>query len=100
MLEMKDILDAISKLDQKALRELDSHIHKLLQPAVVYKQKPSKCGQPHCKKCRVEGKGHGLYWYAYFTYGGKTRCVYVGKEKKEIDPIRELRKKQKLKKGR
>jgi len=80
-----------TKLDHKELRRLYNHIGSLLPPAVVYQQKPSKCG---CKRCKEGGEGHGLYWYGYFTYEGKTHCVYIGKEKREIDPLIELEKKQ------
>lgn len=59
----------------------------LFQPSIVYQQKPAKCG---CVKCK-EG-GHGLYWNGYFTNQRKTHCVYVGKEKREINPIEELEK--------
>jgi hypothetical protein len=95
----RNILNRIKRLDRRALRELRSHIDGLIGPAVVYQQKSSRCG---CEKCKSDGPGHGLYWYAYFTYGGKTRCVYIGKEFREIDPIRELKKKEKQqsKKGR
>ena len=84
------ILEDADKLSQIELRYLYNHIGSLLPPAVVYQQKPSKCG---CKKCRETGSGHGLYWYAYFTYKGKTHCVYVGKEKREINAFEELEKK-------
>jgi len=88
------ILDKIIKetyeLELSELRQLYNHLGSLLPPAVVYQQKPSKCG---CKRCKENGEGHGLYWYAYFTYKNKTHCVYVGKEKKEIDPIQELERK-------
>ena len=83
----KQLLKRINTLNTKELRKLKNYIEIKLPPAVVYQQKPSKCG---CKKCREGGKGHGLYWYAYFTYQNKTHCVYVGKEKREIDPLTEL----------
>ncbi len=88
MLDM--IISGIHKLDPNELRLLYNHIGSILGPAVVYQQKPAKCG---CKRCRGGGEGHGLYWYAYFTYEGKTRCIYVGKEKREIYPLEELEKK-------
>ncbi len=77
-----NIHNVVEKLDQKELRELNNHIKELLHPAVVYVQKPSKCG---CKNCREGGSGHGNYWYGYFSYKGKTHCVYVGKDKIDID---------------
>ncbi len=81
----------LNKLNPKELRELHNHIGLMLPPAVVYQQKPAKCG---CKKCKEGGPGHGLYWYGYFTYEGKTRCIYIGREFREIDPLVELDNKQ------
>lgn len=82
--------DRVNQLSTTELKELYNYIEKKIPPSVVYYQKPIRCG---CKKCKEGGKGHGNYWYAYFTYKGKTHCVYVGKEKREIDPLKELRKK-------
>lgn len=84
------IMSRISKLNPEELRELHNHIGSMLHPAVVYQQKPAKCG---CVKCKEGGPGHGLYWYAYFRYLGKTHCIYIGKEKREINPLVELEKK-------
>lgn len=78
------------KLGLDELRQLYNHIGLVLGPAVVYQQKPAKCG---CKRCKAGGEGHGLYWYAYFTFKGKTHCIYVGKEKREINPLKELERK-------
>ena len=88
MLDM--LINQVNALNPHELRALYNHIGSLLGPAVVYQQKPAKCG---CQKCKEGGPGHGLYWYAYFTYQGKTHCVYVGKEKREINPLEELKKK-------
>jgi len=90
------LLEDSMQLNQKELRQLYNHIGSLLPPAVVYQQKSSSCG---CKKCKEGGKGHGSYWYAYFTYQNKTHCIYVGKEKREIDPLKELEKKKNRKRG-
>lgn len=86
------IIQETDKLDSRQLRLLHNHISSLLPPSVVYQRKPSKCG---CKSCREGGDGHGKYWYAYFTYQNKTHCIYVGKEKREINPLEELAKKEK-----
>ena len=83
----KSLLKRVNSLNLKELRELHGYIQSKLPPSVVYQQKPAKCG---CKKCKEGGKGHGLYWYAYFTYQNKTHCIYVGKEKREIEPLKEL----------
>src|ERR1700731_4334828 len=45
---------------------------------ITYHQQVSFCGKPRCRKCR-EGIGHGPYWYAYHTVGGRTTRTYVGK---------------------
>ena len=79
-----NILNAINDLNQVQFRELNKHINTLLKPAITYTQKPVRCG---CKKCRNGGSGHGKYWYGYFSYKGKTHCVYIGKVKKEINPL-------------
>ena len=86
----KQLVDQINRLDYKGLRMLQSLIRDRIPPSVVYQQKPARCS---CKKCKEGGEGHGLYWYAYFTYRGKTRCVYIGKEKKEINPFEAIEKK-------
>ena len=38
-----------------------------------------RCGQKRCRKCSVEGPGHGPYWYAYFYEEGKMKSRYLGK---------------------
>ncbi len=45
---------------------------------VTYYQQYSFCGKPQCKKCR-EGRGHGPYWYAYRSEGGRTTRTYIGR---------------------
>ena len=87
----KTLISQIDNLEIEDLRKLQSLIRKRIPPSVVYQQKRARCG---CKSCKEGGEGHGLYWYAYFTYQGKTRCVYVGKEKREIDPLEKLESKQ------
>ena len=32
-----------------------------------------------------KGTNKAEYWYGYFNYKGKTQCVYVGKEKIDVD---------------
>lgn len=97
------LLDKITKLDKLSLYELDDYINSLIGKRVTYIQRPSKCGQPNCKKCRVEGKGHGMYWYAKFRHEGRQYMAYVGKEKKDIDIMEVVKnkriRKQKSKKG-
>ncbi len=49
-----------------------------LAEGVTYRQEYVRCGKARCKRCR-EGHGHGPYWYAYWSEGGRTRSRYVGK---------------------
>lgn len=86
------LIYSIKQLDLKDLRKLHKWIGERIPPTVVYQQKPAKCG---CKKCKEGGPGHGLYWYAYFTHMNKTHCIYIGKEKRDINALEELRKKNK-----
>jgi hypothetical protein len=43
----------------------------------TYRRVLIRCGRSNCK-C-AEGRGHGPYWYAYWTEAGRTRARYVGK---------------------
>ena len=44
----------------------------------TYRLVAIRCGKENCK-C-VGGKGHGPYWYAFWSESGRTRCQYVGKK--------------------
>lgn len=54
--------------------------------SVTYQSELVRCGKANCKGCR-SGGGHGPYWYAYWTEGGKTRTLYIGKKRR---PAREV----------
>jgi hypothetical protein len=41
--------------------------------SVTYQLEHVKCGKPKCSKW------HGPYWYAYWSAGGRTRSLYIGK---------------------
>jgi hypothetical protein len=41
--------------------------------SVTYQLERVQCGKPKCRKW------HGPYWYAYWTSGGRTRSLYIGK---------------------
>ncbi len=44
---------------------------------VTYQLERVRCG---CKTCHcAKGRGHGPYWYGYWSVNGKTRSKYVGK---------------------
>ena len=47
---------------------------KLGDSSVTYQLERVQCGK---RKCR---KWHGPYWYAYWTAGGRTRSLYIGKK--------------------
>src|SRR5205085_8115777 len=44
---------------------------------VTYRQQYTRCGKQRCRKCK-EGPGHGPYWYAYYSEGGRTISKYIG----------------------
>lgn len=41
--------------------------------SVTYQLEHVQCGK---RKCR---RWHGPYWYAYWSAGGRTRSLYIGK---------------------
>lgn len=41
--------------------------------AVTYERKAVLCGKKGCNKL------HGPYWYAFWSAGGRTRSLYIGK---------------------
>jgi hypothetical protein len=44
----------------------------------TYRQVAVRCGKENCR-C-ANGKGHGPYWYAFWSENGQTRCRYIGKK--------------------
>jgi hypothetical protein len=46
---------------------------------ITYQLERVRCGKSNCR-C---GKGslHGPYWYGYWSEGGKTKSMYVGKQR-------------------
>lgn len=68
--------DELRKTPRKKNRHV-SHVcpahDKLGEASVTYQLEHVKCGKPKCSKW------HGPYWYAYWSAGGKTRSLYVGK---------------------
>jgi hypothetical protein len=57
------------------------HVHhvcpvhdKIGDSSVTYQLEHVQCGKSRCRRW------HGPYWYAYWTSGGKTRSLYVGKK--------------------
>ena len=47
---------------------------------VTYRQQYRRCGKQLCSRCAPGQRGHGPYWYAYRSEGGRRRIRYVGKE--------------------
>ena len=41
--------------------------------SVTYQLELVQCGKPKCRRW------HGPYWYAYWSAGGRTRSLYIGK---------------------
>lgn len=48
----------------------------------TYCRQRVKCGKPTCH-CAKDA-GHGPYWYAYRSQGGKTVSRYIGKELRRL----------------
>jgi len=46
---------------------------KLAGSSVTYQLEHVQCGKPRCRRW------HGPYWYAYWSSGGRTRSLYIGK---------------------
>ena len=73
------MLDKIKKdmirLEPGELQELRRYINDIAPPSVSYQKR-------------------GDYYYAFFRYGDRVHTIYVGKEKREIDPLAELQKKE------
>ena len=74
---------------QRKLEQLITQVEAWQQPQTsrehtadgkTYRQEHVKCGKPSCQKCSA-GAGHGPYWYAYWSEGGRTRKQYIGKQK-------------------
>src|SRR5579885_3469242 len=53
-----------------------------LPPGVkaTYRLQYRRCGKPGCSACGQGGQGHGPYWYAYWSEGGRMRPCYLGKD--------------------
>jgi uncharacterized protein DUF6788 len=47
---------------------------------ITYRQQYRRCGKTGCSVCGPGGQGHGPYWYAYWSEGGRMRSRYVGKD--------------------
>lgn len=60
---------------------LHGHDDKVLGAAVTYQRELVNCGKRNCRRCRKR-PGHGPYIYAYWSDGGKTRSLYIGKQRR------------------
>lgn len=47
---------------------------RILGASVTYQLERVQCGKPRC------ARWHGPYWYAYWSAGGRTRSLYIGKK--------------------
>lgn len=97
---LREIKKSVSALNARQLLKLDAWLHELIDAAdskkpdrvtagrrvleerkavnKTYRLEEVRCGKKNCH-C-AEGKLHGPYWYAYWTEGGRTRSLYVGKK--------------------
>jgi hypothetical protein len=80
----RDLLDAVTDLDEHGLRRLQILTRARLEqagaslpqdgPKVSLREQMVRCGKDGCTKCP-----HGPYWYAYWTEDGKRHSRYVGR---------------------
>jgi len=96
------IFREVERLSYPELVKLDQLIHRLLEDQEVgepeikdrpdrevvernrvgnltYQLERIRCGKPNCKCTR--GALHGPYFYAYWSEGGKTKSMYIGKQR-------------------
>ena len=100
-MNLRDAKRSLKRLTPNQLRKLDEWLHELLEQTgkigsdrahhkhdggeekragrKTYRLERVRCGSEKCK-C-VSGELHGPYWYAYWSEGGKTRSMYLGKKK-------------------
>jgi hypothetical protein len=97
-MKAESIIDQLGTLSLAELRKvatattaLISQIESWQQPTPktpektkTYRQEYIRCGKPTCR-C-VAGEGHGPYWFAYWSQGGRTRKEYIGKK---LPPVAE-----------
>ena len=92
----------VERLSYLELVKLDEVIHRLLDQRLMgdpeirqradrevvehkkvghltYQLERIRCGKANCK-C-AKGALHGPYWYAYWSEDGKTKSMYVGKNR-------------------
>ena len=71
------IQDAKKREKQRASRKREV-VEEKARDNKTYRLIFIRCGR---KKCRCfKGSGHGPYWYAFWSEGGRTRCRYIGKK--------------------
>lgn len=51
---------------------------------ITYSAKYLSCKSPTCLIC-LTGKGHGPYWYASFSYNGKSHNIFLGDKFEPLD---------------
>jgi hypothetical protein len=78
------------KRSKKQIVEVLPGVDKIDGRSVTYQRELVKCGKPKCKKW------HGPYWYAYWTWGKRTRTLYIGKVRRSAHSVRLERDRRKL----
>ncbi len=113
MMKLREIKRSVRALTVKELVVLDAWLHNLISVSEsktlerrvskqndlsgsrrpvgkTYRLQVIRCGKEICK-C-AEGNLHGPYWYAYWSEGGRTRSLYIGKRQpKGVKPSRETK---------
>ncbi len=70
---MKQLKLRAPKRDTRRVKHVSPAHDQLGGASVTYQLELVQCGKPKCRKW------HGPYWYAYWTSGGRTRSLYIGK---------------------
>jgi hypothetical protein len=78
------------KRSKKQIVEVLPGVDKIDGRSVTYQRELVKCGKPKCRKW------HGPYWYAYWTWGKRTRTLYIGKVRRSAHAVRLERDRRKL----
>lgn len=64
----------LHKKGSRAVVRVSPKHDRIAGASVTYQLERVQCGKAKCRKW------HGPYWYAYWTAGGRTRSLYIGKK--------------------
>src|SRR5215213_3516358 len=73
---VRQLIQSAKKEEKRRLSKRREVISEKARDNKTYRRVLTRCGKENCK-C-AQGKGHGPYWYAFWSEGGRTVCRYVG----------------------